>query len=261
MKRILITGKDSYIGTNFRKYLEQYPDDYYVEELDVRDECWKNFDFSSFDVVYHVAGIAHIKETPENEQLYFSVNRDLAIDVATRAKQQGVHQFIFMSSMSVYGLTHSKKFITKDTNCIPNTYYGKSKYEAEQLLINLNNNQFRVCIVRPPMVYGDNSPGNLTKLFKVVRKFHIFPTIINQRSSISVGKLCDYIKVYIDNGIDEIQLPQNDEYMCTSNIVKEKMEKENIMVIYTSVFNPLIRMMIGRIGLITKCFGDLRYEK
>lgn len=261
MKRILITGKDSYIGSNFKKYLEQYPDDYYVEELDVIDDSWKEFDFSTFDVVYHVAGIAHMKEIKENEILYYKINRDLAFNIATKAKQKGTRQFIFMSSMSVYGLVYSKKLITKDTKCIPNTYYGKSKYEAEKLLTNLSDKQFKVCIVRPPMVYGDNSPGNLTKLFKAVRKFHVFPTINNQRSSISIEKLCDYIKVYIDNGTDGIQLPQNDEYMCTSNIVKEKMEKENIIVIYTSVFNPLIRMMIGKIGLITKCFGDLKYEK
>ena len=85
MKKILITGKDSYIGTNFKKYLEQYPDDYYVEELDVRNESWKEFDFSQFDVVYHVAGIAHMKEIKENAQLYYTVNRDLALYIANKS--------------------------------------------------------------------------------------------------------------------------------------------------------------------------------
>lgn len=261
MKRILITGKNSYIGSNFKKYLEQYPNDYYVEELDVRDDSWKDYDFSTFDVVYHVAGIAHMKEVKENESLYYRVNRDLVIDVAKKAKETKVKQFIFMSSMSVYGLTHSKELITKETNCNPNTYYGKSKYEAEQLLKGLEDNSFKVCIVRPPMVYGDNAPGNLGKLFSAVRKFHIFPTIRNERSSITVLKLCEYIKNYIDKDTKGVFLPQNDEYMCTYEIVKEEMREESIKVIYIPIFNPIIKIMIGKIELITKCFGDLKYGK
>ena len=261
MKRILITGKDSYIGTSFKKYLEQYPDEYYVEELDVRDDSWKEFDFSSFDVVYHVAGIAHIKEVKENENLYYKVNRDLAVDIAKKAKSECIHQFIFMSSMSVYGLNYSDQLITKDTKCQPHTYYGKSKYEAELELNELNDNNFKVCIVRPPMVYGDGAPGNLGKLFKAVRKFHVFPTLRNERSSISIEKLCLDIKKYIDENSQGLYLPQNKEYMCTVDMVKKQMEEENVKVIYMSLFNPMIKLLIGKIGLITKCFGDLKYGK
>lgn len=261
MKKVLITGKDSYIGTNFKKYLEQYPDDYYVEELDVRDEDWKQFDFSKFDIVFHVAGLAHLKEIKENEILYYKVNRDLSIAVANKAKESNVKQFVFMSSMSVYGLTYSKNLITKETECHPNTYYGTSKYQAEIALNKLVDDNFNVCLVRPPMVYGNNSPGNLTKLFKTVRKFHIFPTIRNQRSSITIEKLCEVIKLYISKDIGGIQIPQNDNYMCTYEIVKKKMDEEDIKVIYVPFCNLIIKMMIGKIGLITKCFGDLKYGK
>ena len=261
MKRILITGKGSYIGTNFKKYLEEYPNDYQVDELDMLDDNWKDYDFSNYDVVFHVAGIAHIKEVKENEHLYYKVNRDLVIDVAKKAKESNVKQFIFMSSMSVYGLNTSKEDITKDTVCLPNTYYGKSKHQAEQQLHELEDETFKVCIVRPPMVYGDNAPGNLGKLFKAVRKVHIFPTIRNERSSITVEKLSEYIKGYIDQESEGLYLPQNDEYMCTYEIVKEKMKEEGVKVYYTSFFNGIIRLCIGRISLITKCFGDLKYEK
>lgn len=261
MKRILITGKDSYIGTSFRKYLEQYPDDYHVEELDVRDDSWKEFDFSSFDVVYHVAGIAHKKEVKENEYLYYQVNRDLAIDIAKKAKSEQIHQFIFMSSMSVYGLNYSDQLITKDTECHPHTYYGKSKYEAELELNELNDNNFKVCIVRPPMVYGKGAPGNMERLYKAVRKFHIFPTLRNERSSISIEKLCQDIKEYIDKDSQGLYLPQNKEYMCTVEMIRKQMKEENIKVFYLSLFNPIIRLLIGKVGIITKCFGDLRYGK
>lgn len=261
MKRILVTGKGSYIGTHFIEELSKYPNEYQIAELEMRNDEWKSHDFSSYDVVYHVAGIAHIKEVKENESLYYKVNRDLAFETAKVAKAAGVKQFIFMSSMSVYGLNYSKEMINLDTKCNPNTYYGISKYEAEKLLIGLEDDSFKVCIVRPPMVYGDNSPGNLTKLFNAVRKFHIFPTIKNQRSSITVEKLIEYIKQYIDADSSGTYLPQNDNYMCTYEIVKEKMERENVKVIYTSLFNPIIKLMIGKTGLVTKCFGDLVYGK
>lgn len=261
MKRVLITGKGSYIGTNVKKYLEQYVDEYVVDELDMMDESWKEYDFSKYDVVYHVAGIAHIKEVPENEGLYTKVNRDLVIEVAKKAKEAGIKQFIFMSSMSVYGLNYSKTAITADTVCNPNTFYGVSKYQAEVQLQELVDTTFKVCVLRPPMVYGDNSPGNLTKLFKAVRKFHVFPTIKNQRSSITVEKLAEYVKGYIDAEAEGLFLPQNDEYMCTYNIVKEKMEKENVKVIYLPIANPFVKLLIGKVGLVTKCFGNLVYEK
>lgn len=259
MKRILITGKDSYIGTNFKNYLEEYPEEYEVVELDVRDESWKEYDFTQFDVVFHVAGIAHIKEIKENEKLYYRVNRDLVVEVATKAKEAGVTQFIFMSSMSVYGINQG--VINLDTKPKPNTYYGISKYEAEVELNKLEEDHFKICKVRPPMVYGDNSPGNLTKLFKAVKKIHIFPTIRNQRSSITIEKLTRQIKEYVDSEVKGIVLPQNEEYLCTYKIVKEKMQRDGIKVIYTPIFNPLIRLLIGKVGLITKAFGDLIYEK
>lgn len=261
MKRILITGKGSYIGTSFRKYLEKYPQEYQVRELDMMGEGWREHDFSQYDVVYHVAGIAHIKEKKVNEARYYKVNRDLVLEVAKKAKEAGVKQFVFMSSMSVYGLNHSKLPITRESECHPNTYYGKSKLEAEKLIQNLEYSEFKVCILRPPMVYGKDAPGNLNKLFKAVRSVHVFPTIRNKRSSITVEKLVKEVKRYVDEEARGIYYPQNDEYMCTYETVKEKMEEEGVCVVYTSFFNPLIRLLIGRVGLITKCFGDLVYEK
>lgn len=261
MKRILVTGKGSYIGTHFIDELSNYPNQYQVDELEMRDESWKQYDFSVYDVVYHVAGIAHMKEVSENEQLYYQVNRDLAVEVASKAKEAGVSQFIFMSSMSVYGLNTSKEFISKTTTCRPNTYYGMSKYQAELQLKELEDDLFKVCIVRPPMVYGDKAPGNLGKLMKAVRKFHVFPTIRNQRSSITIEKLVSEIKKYIDGNQQGLFLPQNDEYMCTYEMVKNQMKSENIKVIYISIFNPMIRLLIGKVGVITKCFGDLMYER
>lgn len=262
MKKILITGANSYIGTSFEKYIhENYPKDYYIDTLDMLDPKWKEYDFSKYDTVFHVAGIAHKKETSENKDLYYKVNRDLAIETANIAKQSGVQQFIFMSSMSVYGLDYSDELINLETRLNPKTNYGKSKLEAENQIIELANDKFIVSVLRPPMVYGDNSPGNLTKLFDAVRKLHVFPTIKNDRSSISIDILSKEIRKIIEAKQTKIYLPQNDRYMCTYEIVKEQMKMEGVKVYYTSIFNPIIKFLIGKFEIITKCFGDLKYEK
>lgn len=262
MKKVLITGANSYIGTSFENYIkESYPNEFQIDTLDMKDSNWKNYDFSGYDSVFHVAGIAHQKETKENADLYYEINRDLAIEVAKKAKLEKVKQFIFMSSMSVYGLDHSNELITVNTPTDPKTNYGKSKLEAEIEINKLKDEYFSIAIVRPPMVYGEGSPGNMTKLIKAVRKFHVFPTIKNERSSISINNLCEEIKNITGNCQSTIYLPQNDEYMCTFKIVKEQMKDEQVKVFYIGLFNPLIRTLIGKVSLITKIFGDLKYGR
>lgn len=262
MKKVLIAGANSYIGTSFENYIkENYAAEYQIDTLDMKDPNWKDYDFSGYDSVFHVAGMAHQKETKDNAHLYYEINRDLAIEVAKKAKLEKVKQFIFMSSMSVYGLDYSNELITINTPTNPKTNYGKSKLEAEIEINKLKDESFSIAIVRPPMVYGAGSPGNMTKLLKAVRKFHVFPTIKNERSSISINKLCEEIKNITDNCKSTIYLPQNSEYMCTYKTVKELMKDEQVKVLYISIFNPIIRLLVGRIDLITKAFGNLKYGR
>lgn len=263
MKKVLITGAGSYIGTSFEKYLSEtrHIDSFRVDTLDMKNSTWKQYNFSNHDAVFHVAGIAHKKETKDNADLYYKVNRDLAVETARRAKDCGVKQFVFMSSMSVYGLEYSDSPINLNTSTAPVTNYGKSKLQAENEIMKLQSPDFKVSVLRPPMVYGENSPGNLSKLFSLVRKIHFFPKIYNERSSITIDKLCEFVAEIIKNESAGIFLPQNDEYMCTYKIVKKQMEKENVKMFYCSIFNPLIRLCIGKISPITKMFGNLKYEK
>ena len=262
MKCILITGANSYIGTSFERYIkENYPGDYQIDTLDMLNPNWKDYDFTGYDTVFHVAGIAHQKETKENAHLYYEVNRDLAVETAKISKNARVKQFILMSSMSVYGLNCSDELINLQTSTHPKTNYGMSKLEAEIEIQKFIDKDFVVSILRPPMVYGDNCPGNLTRLFKTVKKFHVFPTIKNERSSITVEKLSKEIKRAVDECSSKIYLPQNDKYMCTYDIVKKQMQKENIKVLFIPIFNPLIKLLIGKQSLLTKMFGDLKYER
>ena len=108
MKRILITGAGSYIGTQVKAYLERFPEQYAVLELNMHGEDWKKFHFRGVDAVLHTAGIVHREDTkhdPAFRELYTRVNTDLPVEVAEKAKAEGVKQFLFLSTMSVYGLT------------------------------------------------------------------------------------------------------------------------------------------------------------
>ena len=257
MKRILITGKNSYIGTSFEKWLAKYPEKYEVNAISLRDKSWRETDFSKYDVIYHVAGIAHRKETDKNRELYYKVNRDLAYEVAKKSKQDGVGQFIFLSTMSVYGLENG--VIYEDTPLKPKNNYGKSKLQAEELIKALDDDSFKIAILRPPMVYGKGCKGNYPRLAKLAVKTPVFPDIDNQRSMIYIDNLSEFVRALIDNSSNGFYLPQNSEYVNTSEIVRLIAEIHDKKIIMTKLFNPLI--MLLNISILNKVFGDLIYDK
>lgn len=262
MKRILITGKNSYIGTSVEKWLKQYPDQYSVDTISVRGDSWKKKDFSRYDVVFHVAGIAHVSADPKKKDLYYKVNRDLTIEVAKKAKSSGVKQFIFMSSIIVYGdSTREKKVIDRNTVPKPTNFYGDSKLQAEQGIIPLQDKEFKVVIIRPPMIYGKGSKGNFPKLVKLARVLPIFPDFDNQRSMLHIDNLCQFIKLMIDNEEAGIFFPQNKEYVNTSQLVKNIAEAYGKNIKLVKLFNPIIYLTLGKINYVNKVFGNLVYRK
>ena len=140
MKKILITGAGSYIGTSLEHWLAQYHSEYKVDTLDMQKDTWRVYDFSAYDVVFHVAGIAHADvghATEEQKQLYYAVNTDLAVETAQKAMVAGVKQFLFMSSMIVYGGC-KEKIITAATKPQPANFYGDSKWQADQRIQELS---------------------------------------------------------------------------------------------------------------------------
>ncbi|NFP91587.1 NAD-dependent epimerase/dehydratase family protein [Clostridium sporogenes] len=257
MKKILITGANSYVGTSFKNWLKKWSKEYFVDVISVRDDKWKKKDFSKYNVVFHVAGIAHIKETKENAPLYYKVNRDLVYEVAQRAKSNGVKQFIFLSSMSVYGMETG--VISKDTVPTPKSNYGKSKLQAEELISPLQDSKFKILVLRPPMIYGKGCKGNYVRLEKFALKSPIFPDIKNKRSMIYIDNLCEFVKQIIDDESKGLFLPQNDEYVCTSEMVKLICEVHGKKIHMTKLFNPLLRLL--KVSTFNKAFGDLVYDK
>ncbi|MFQ6793621.1 MAG: NAD-dependent epimerase/dehydratase family protein [Thomasclavelia sp.] len=270
MKRILITGANSYIGTSFERYMhEHHPNDYQIDTLDMIDPKWKEYDFSNYDTVFHVAGIAHADVghvSKETKRLYYKVNCDLAYETALKAKKSDVRQFIYMSSIIIYGESApygKKKVITKDTKPNPANFYGDSKLQAEIKLKPLNNENFKICILRPPMIYGKGSKGNYQMLSKLAKKLPIFPDIDNERSMLYIGNLCSFVRECIDNNYGGIYFPQNEEYISTSKMVKEIARANGKNIHLTKILNPFVFILSkipGKIGgMCNKAYGNLVY--
>ena len=257
-KKILIGGANSYIGEAFKKYLSKF-NNYEVDCFDTKSDGWKNLDFSSYDVVYDVAGLVHIKETNKNRHLYYAVNRDLAAEMAKKAKAEGVKQFIYLSSMSVYGCMKGE--IDKDTLVCPRNAYGRSKMEAEKLIWQLCDENFTVSIVRPPMVYGKDCKGNYQILKKFARKFCFFPDYENERSMIHIDNLSSAIRGIIHNDVSGLYFPQDPEYIRTYDMVKKIVEANGKRFISTKIFNVPIRIVMQRNNTLKKVFGSLTYRK
>lgn len=267
MKRILITGANSYIGTSFENYIKSnFSEKYEVSTIDMIDGSWREKSFAGYDVVYHVAGIAHSdsgKISAEKEKLYRSVNTDLTIETAKKAKADGVRQFIFMSSAIVYGDSApigKKKVITKDTPTNPANCYGDSKVQAELGIISLQDETFKVCILRPPMIYGNGSKGNFPALEKFAKKLPLFPYVKNERSMLYIGNLIEFVRLMIENEEQGIFCPQNKEYSNTSEIVKEIAKANGKKIRLVKGFGWALKIMSHFTGLVNKAFGNLSYD-
>lgn len=265
-KKVLITGQGSYIGTAVERWLLKDKDHYQVDTLDMQDETWRDTDFSQYDVVYHVAGIAHAdvgNVTEEQKQLYYKVNTDLTIEVVERARQAKVKQFIFMSSMIVYSGC-KENFITSETEPCPLNFYGDSKWRADQKIQEMDAENFKVVVLRPPMIYGKGSKGNYPQLAKLASKLPVFPIVKNQRSMLHIDNLCQFVKLMIDNEEHGVFFPQNGEYSNTSDMVQMIAEVKGhriIMIPFVGIFIKLLEKVPGKIGGLTiKAFGNSSYD-
>lgn len=265
MKKVLITGKNSYIGQSFKSYVEaNYPSEIQVDSISVRGDAWREYDFSRYDAVLHVAGIAHVSADPKMETEYYKVNRDLTIAVAKLTKQSGVRQFVFMSSMIIYGEKRgidSLTIIDRATKPEPIDFYGRSKLEADLGVQKLADDKFNVVSVRTPMVFGPQSKGNFPLLVKVAKVSPIFPKINNQRSMIYINNLAEFLAQTILNNISGIYFPQNQEPLSTLAIVKIIRTQLHKPLIVISLFNPLLRLLGRRFRVIDKVFGSKTYQQ
>lgn len=272
MKRVLITGANSYIGTSFETWVKKnHNSEITIDIIDMIDGSWKNKDFSLYDSVFHVAGIAHAdigNVSDEVKDKYYKVNTDLCIETATKAKKEGVKQFVFMSSAIIYGDSAPygvAKRITLDTEPNPSNFYGDSKWQADKGVRELRDKNFNVVVVRSPMIYGKGSKGNYPILSKMAKRLPVFPNVSNERSMIFIENLCEFISQIIINEKDGIYFPQNAQYSCTSDIVKEIACVNSHRIFVSKIFNWCVFLasrIPGRIsGIVNKAFGNMSYDQ
>lgn len=262
MKNVLITGAGSYIGTKVENWLNRYPEEFHVDAVDTINDNWKKVDFSLYDVVYNVAGIAHVKAANGEEPLYYSVNRDMVINIAKAAKAAGVKHFIHMSSMIVYKevKTLKGKQIHKNTVPAPNGFYGDSKLQGEIGVRALADDTFKVCIMRPPMIYGPGCKGNFPRLVWLAQKTPVFPAWHNQRSMLYIDNLCEFVKQVIQHEVDGIVFPQNREYADTVEIIRYYAKNSGKKIWITKLFNPLIWLLGNYVRPLGKMFSNSTYD-
>lgn len=270
-KRVLITGEGSYIGRSFEYWVKKHYPNITVDTVDMRGNAWRNFDFTPYDTVFHVAGIAHSdvgRVTESEKQQYYTINADLAVETATVAKQHGVHQFIFMSSMIVYGDSApygKKRIIDEYTIPSPVNFYGESKWRGDVAVRKLGSKKFKVAVLRPPMIYGRGSKGNYPTLAKIAKTFPIFPDIKNQRSMLYIDNLCEFVSLLVMSAEGGIFFPQNREYGNTSEVVREIREVSGSQIHMMKMLNPAV-VVAGKIPgkiscLVHKAFGNSVYTQ
>ena len=275
MKRILLTGVNSYIGTGLAYYLQEYNEaggieEYRVDRISQRDNAWEQLDFSVYDTVVDVTGIAHVdvgKASREEITQYYEINWKLAVKTALKAKAEGVKQFVYLSSSIVYGdsaVFGKQKHITKETKPEPANFYGDSKWQAEQELRTLEGKDFAVAILRLPLVYGAGCKGNYGFLSKIAEKIPAFPSVRNSRSMIYIENLNEFFRLLIESGKGGLFFPQNPQYCSTSELIQAIGAVKGKNIYLWRMLNPLVWLAArcpGKVGKLTnKAFGSLTYD-
>ena len=272
-RKVLITGAGSYIGESFKNYASrEYPDNFTIDTLDMLSADWRDKSFAGYDLVFHVAGLAHSyvgTVSDEVKEKYYSVNTDLALETCKKARDDGAGAFVFMSSMIIYGASapYGKKLvIDADTMPNPENYYGDSKLQADVALRELGTDDFGVIVLRPPMIYGKGCKGNFVTLSKFATKLKLFPKVNNERSMLYIGNLCEFLcQLFLcDNRQPQtVFYPQNPEWTCTSHMVGEIAKCCKNRILITRLGAPAIWLcskVPGKIGqLCNKAFGNSCY--
>lgn len=259
---VLIIGRDSYIGNHIDQWLTRKG--ILVDQLDVLTDEWKCFDYSPYDAIVHVAGIVHRPDC-NDWGLYKKVNADMPIEIATMAKKQGVKQYVFFSTMGVYGIGKRLKPTVVDSNSPleAENMYGKSKLLAEEGLRKLQDRTFDVAFVRPPSVYGKGCRGGyITGFTAIVRKIPVIPKAYEnvKQSFIYIDNLCELVRCIIEKRLHGIFCPQ-DEKAVNANELMEAIAKGIGKKYRDSRSLGLFLRLFSSISLINKAYGGVEYAQ
>ena len=262
--KILIIGKNSYIGNHIDEWLTKYGHE--VAQLDLLTEDWKNYDYSSFNAIVHVAGIVH-QPNCKDWELYKRVNTDIPEKIATMAKEQGVKHYIYFSTMGVYQADKKlgASVVDENTPLLSNSksLYGKSKLMAEEALSKLQNEDFSVAFVRPPSVYGKGCKGGyITGFTSIVRLLPIIPkAYLNARQSfIYIDNLSECVRLIVENHLNGVFCPQDDE-IPNANELFETIAQGLNKKYRDSRLLGLLMQIVSFIPVVKKAYGGIAYSR
>lgn len=204
MKNILLTGSNGFVGSYF---INKYKYKYKIQKFSFLNDDFKEINLSNIETIVHLSALVHQMGGASAEE-YERVNVTQTLNLAKKAKESGVKHFIFMSTVKVYGEETSISY-SENSECLPQDDYGKSKLKSEKELLKLEDDGFRVSIIRTPIVYGYRVKANIKNLISLVSKVPVLPFsgIDNRRSMVYVGNLCcmvdALIRFRIESGMTE----------------------------------------------------------
>lgn len=230
MNKLLITGSNGFIGNYF---INNYKSKYNIKTFSFLKNDINTLDCNTIDIVFHLSALVHqMGGASANE--YEKINVIQTIELAKKAKESGVKHFIFMSTVKVYGEETNSKYI-ENTVCNPEDDYGKSKLKAEQELQKLEDENFKISIIRTPIVYGYGVKANIKNLINLVNKVPVLPfgKIKNKRSMVYIGNLCHLVDEIIIQKKSGIFLACDDEPLSTSKLIEfiaKNIEKKTYLI-------------------------------
>ena len=263
-KTLMITGASGFIGSNF---IERYKDKYNIIPVDLLKIKPEEIDFRGVDTVLHLAALVHQMKGAPREK-YFEVNTELTRRVAEEAKKQGVRHFVFYSTVKVYGydgdLYNHTMILNEKSECKPmNDPYGESKWEAEKILRRLEDDNFKIGIIRPPMVYGKGVKGNMESLIKLVKMLPILPFNYdkNRRSLVNIENLMYLTTLVIDKEASGVFLPLDEKNISLKEIVEGIEKAYNLKRINIPMIQPIFWLLTKvKPNIMVRLFGTLQFD-
>ena len=275
----LITGATGFIGHHLYRWMSKQgetvrcavrrPSQAFADAVEVGEihgeTDWRQA-LVGVDTVIHLAARAHVlKETSRDPLVEFRrVNVEGTLRLAEQMIEQGCRRLIFVSTIGVNGdSTSVDRPFTELSPPAPHMPYAVAKWEAEKQLQQLKD-QLEIVIVRPPLVYGANAPGNFGRLVRYVKRGIPLPlgSACNRRSFVAVQNLCDFLSccVYHPAAVGETFLISDGEDLSTPELLRCLGTTFNRPVRLLPVPEILLRLPLraaGRERLVNQLFGSL----
>src|SRR5574344_959985 len=242
MKKLLISGSNGFVGSYF---IKKYKDKYDIKTFSFLKDDINSLDYSDIDVVFHLSALVHQMDGASCEE-YERVNVTQTLQLSKKVKENGVKKFVFMSTVKVYGEETDSKY-SENSICKPEDEYGKSKLKAELELQKLEDKDFKVSIIRTPIVYGYGVKANIKSLINLVNKVPLLPfgKIENKRSMVYIGNLCHLVDEVITQEKSGIFLASDDQPLSTSRLIElvaKKLDKK-VYLVKIPFFESLLKIL------------------